>query len=121
MLVTNTAVAVRSGTSIKYHAVPSLAIAQSRGLDGARVIGKNRLTTDAVFGVAVWLRNVTVLLELIDHAPVNVAMRTSLRRGLSRTGPNVSGFAGGGVPSTARTTFAIRPALAMSNCVRDMA
>lgn len=76
---TNTAVAVRSGTSIKNHAVPSLAIAQSRTLVVAvLVIGKNRFVAEAVFGVAVWYLNVTVFEDPIAHAPVNVQIRKSL-------------------------------------------
>jgi hypothetical protein len=53
VLEANTADAVASGTSIRYHAVPSLAIAQSRVLAAEFVIGKNRFTTEAVFGVVV--------------------------------------------------------------------
>jgi hypothetical protein len=49
---TNTAVAVANGTSIRCHAVPSFAIAQSVALVTAGY-GKNRFTTLAVFGVAV--------------------------------------------------------------------
>ena len=49
---TKTAVAVSNGTSIKYHAAPSLAIAQSVAELGAGS-GKNRFTADTVFGVAV--------------------------------------------------------------------
>lgn len=48
----NTAVAVSNGTSIKNHAVPSLAIAQSPD-EAVLVIGKNRFNADAVFGVCV--------------------------------------------------------------------
>jgi len=49
---TKTAVAVSSGTSIRYHAVPSLAIPQLVDPDG---VGKekNRFTATAVFGVVV--------------------------------------------------------------------
>ena len=46
-----TAVAVSNGTSIRYHAVPSLAMAQSEL--AVPVIGKKRLVADAVFGVCV--------------------------------------------------------------------
>ena len=45
-------VAVRNGTSIKNHAVPSFAIAQSTEPLGAGY-GKNKFNTLAVFGVAV--------------------------------------------------------------------
>lgn len=48
-----TAVAVSKGTSIKNHAVPSLAIAQSVVALLAAENGKNRFTADTVFGVAV--------------------------------------------------------------------
>ena len=47
-----TAVAASKGTSIRYHAVPSLAMAQSVADAGAGN-GKNRFTADTVFGVAV--------------------------------------------------------------------
>jgi hypothetical protein len=50
VLVMNTAVAVASGTSIKNHAVPSLAIAQSRVAVAVFVIGKNRFIAETVFG-----------------------------------------------------------------------
>jgi hypothetical protein len=49
----NTAVAVEYGTLIRNHAVPSLAIAQSRVAVAVEVTGKNRLETLTVFGVAV--------------------------------------------------------------------
>lgn len=49
---TNTAVAVSKGTSMRNHAVPSLAIAQSVVVVGADS-GKNRLVAETVFGVAV--------------------------------------------------------------------
>ena len=79
VLVMNTAVAVAIGTSIKNHAVPSLAIAQSRALAVAVfVIGKKRFVADTVFGVVVWYLNETVLDEPIDHAPVNVHTRKVL-------------------------------------------
>jgi hypothetical protein len=50
---TKTAVAVSNGTSIRNHAVPSLAIAQSVLPAAVDVTGKNRFVTLAVFGVAV--------------------------------------------------------------------
>lgn len=50
---TKTAVAVSKGTSIKNHAVPSLAIAQSVVALLAAENGKNRFTAATVFGVAV--------------------------------------------------------------------
>jgi hypothetical protein len=50
---TNTAVAVEYGTLIRNHAVPSLAMAQSRVAVAVEVTGKNRLETLTVFGVAV--------------------------------------------------------------------
>lgn len=51
--LTKTAVAVSNGTSIKNHAVPSLAMAQSVLLVAVEATGKNRLTAATVFGVAV--------------------------------------------------------------------
>jgi hypothetical protein len=48
-----TAVAVSNGTSIRYHAVPSLAMAQSVLPAAVDVTGKNRFVTLAVFGVVV--------------------------------------------------------------------
>lgn len=53
VLVTKTAVRSASRTSTKNHAVPSFAMAQSRLFVAVLVIGKNRLTAEAVFGVAV--------------------------------------------------------------------
>ena len=50
--LTKTAVAVSNGTSIRYHAVPSLAIAQSVAALGAGT-GRNRFTAATVFGVLV--------------------------------------------------------------------
>jgi len=47
------AVAVSKGTSIRYQAVPSLAIAQSVFPAAVDVTGKNRFTAATVFGVAV--------------------------------------------------------------------
>ena len=52
VLDTKTAVAVSNGTSIKNHAVPSFAIAQSPDV-AVFETGKNRFIADAVFGVAV--------------------------------------------------------------------
>ena len=49
----NTAVAVSNGTSIRYHDVPSLAMAQSVLPAAVDVTGKNRFVTLAVFGVVV--------------------------------------------------------------------
>jgi len=72
------AVAVCSGTSIRYHAVPSFAIAQFVADAAVEVIGKNRLTALTVLGVLVTFRNVTVLEDPIDHAPVNVQTRKAL-------------------------------------------
>jgi hypothetical protein len=61
---TNVAEAVLARTSIRYHAVPSFAIAQ---LPPAIVTGKKRFWTLAVF---VELKNVTVLGEPTSHVPV---------------------------------------------------
>ncbi len=76
VLPTKTAVAVRNGTSIKNHAVPSFAIAQSEL--AVPVIGKNRLVATAVLGVLVAYLNVTVLVAPIDHEPVKVPIRNTL-------------------------------------------
>ena len=73
---TKTAVAVSNGTSIKNHAVPSLAIAQSEL--AVPVIGKKRLVAIAVLGVLVAYLNVTVLVPPIDHEPVKVPIRNTL-------------------------------------------
>jgi hypothetical protein len=72
---TNTAVDVESGTAIRYHAVPSLAMAQSLVVVAVDVTGKNKLETLTVFGVAVTPLNVTAFVALIAHDPVNVQTR----------------------------------------------
>jgi hypothetical protein len=59
--------------TIRYHAVPSLAIAQSRVPPVGS--GQNRFSTIAVFGVAVWFLNVTVFEDPIAHEPLNVQTR----------------------------------------------
>jgi hypothetical protein len=53
VLDAKTAVASSTGTSIRNHAVPSLAMAQSVLLVAVDVTGKNRFTAATVFGVAV--------------------------------------------------------------------
>ena len=53
VLDAKTAVADSKGTSIRYHAAPSLAIAQSVVALVAAENGKNRFTAATVFGVAV--------------------------------------------------------------------
>jgi len=75
VLRAKTAVAVANGTSIKYQAVPSFAIAQFVLLAAVDVIGKNKFVTDTVLGVVVTFLNVTDLVPPIAHAPVNVQMR----------------------------------------------
>jgi hypothetical protein len=102
----NTAVAVSNGTSTKNHAVPSLAIEQSRADVGAGN-GKNRFVATTVFGVVVWYLNVTVFEALIDHAPVNVAMRKTFRCA-GGTASNVSGRSDRSPVSTLRIVFAMR-------------
>ena len=68
VLRAKTAVAVNSGTSIRNHAVPSFATAQSP--PAVPVTGKKRLVADTVFGVPVAYLNVTVLSVYLLHAPV---------------------------------------------------
>ena len=70
VLPTKTAVDVKNGTSIKNHAVPSFAMAQSVLLVAVDVIGKKRFVADTVFGVLVAYLNVTVLSVPLLHAPV---------------------------------------------------
>lgn len=118
--VTNTAVAVAIGTSIRYHAVPSLAIAQSRVAVAVFVIGKNRFVANAVFGVAVWLRNVTVFAEPIDHAPVNVQTRKVLPELAANLGQSSTGPRSRLPPSTFRTASAIRCAAGRVNFTKRL-
>jgi hypothetical protein len=73
VLPTKTAVDVNNGTSIKNHAVPSFATAQSP--PAVLVTGKKRLVADTVFGVPVAYLNVTVFAEPFDHEPVYVQTR----------------------------------------------
>ena len=68
VLRAKTAVAVNIGTSIRNHAVPSFAMAQSP--PAVPVTGKNRLVALAVLGVLVVYLNVTVLSVPLLHAPV---------------------------------------------------
>ena len=65
-----TAVDAEKTTSIRYHAVPSFATAQSLFPAAVDVTGKNRLVALTVFGVDVRFLNVTVFAVPIDHAPV---------------------------------------------------
>jgi NAD/NADP transhydrogenase alpha subunit len=67
-----TAVAVSNGTSIRYHAVPSLAMAQVLDVLVAvtPAIAANRFVALTVFGVLVWFLNVTVLSSFFAHDPV---------------------------------------------------
>ena len=76
VLPTKTAVAVNIGTSIRNHAVPSFAMAQSP--PAVPVIGKKRLVALAVFGVLVVYLNVTTFAEPFDHEPVYVQTRNTL-------------------------------------------
>jgi hypothetical protein len=76
---------------MRYHAVPSLAIAQFLGDVAEVAIAAKMFTATAVFGVLVVVRNVTVLLALSDHAPVNVPMRICLGDPPSDAGVNVTG------------------------------
>ena len=78
VLPTKTAVDVNIGTSIKYQAVPSFAMAQSVLLVAVDVIGKKRFVADTVFGVPVAYLNVTVFAEPFDHEPVYVQTRNTL-------------------------------------------
>jgi len=75
VLPTKTAVDVNSGTSIKNHAVPSFAMAQSP--PAVPVTGKNRLVALAVLGVLVVYLNVTTFAEPFDHEPVYVQTRNT--------------------------------------------
>ena len=99
--------------------MPSLAMAQSSW--AVLVTGKNRLVALAVFGVAVWYLNVTVLLLPIDHEPVNV----QTRKGLPATPPGIgwSNVSPGWVrlpASTVRTALAIRWAAGRENDTKDL-
>jgi hypothetical protein len=110
------AVCVLPNHSMRNHAVPSLAIAQSTLPLGDGIVA-NRFVTTAVFGVLVWYLNVTVFVALIDHAPVNVATRKT-RFADSATRSNVSGCAAGRCDSTTCTAFAMRAADARVNVMR---
>jgi len=114
----NTAVAVCSGTSIKYHAVPSFAIAQLVADVAVEVIGKNRLTALTVLGVLVTFRNVTVLEDKIDHAPVNVQTRNVFGAN-PWAAPYLIASWSLSPPSTERTTLAIRSAAGRVNATRS--
>lgn len=67
---------------MRYHAVPSLAMAHGLGEPGAASVA-NRLCATTVFGVVVTLRNVTVFDVSMLHGPVNVQMRNTRRCGNS--------------------------------------
>jgi hypothetical protein len=77
--------------AMRYHAVPSLAIAQLRGDVADVAMAAKMFTATAVLGVLVVVRNVTVLLALSDHAPVNVPMRIILGDDVPSAGLNVTG------------------------------
>ena len=103
VLPTKTAVAVANGTSIKYQAVPSFAIAQFVLMVAVDVIGKKRFVTDTVLGVVVTFLNVTGLVPPIAHAPVKVQMRKTFAVEAGSDSNLVGIFVGplpSGIPST---------------------
>jgi hypothetical protein len=103
VLPTKTAVAVANGTSIKYQAVPSFAIAQFVLMVAVDVIGKNKFVTDTVLGVVVTFLNVTGLVPPIAHAPVKVQMRKTFAVEAGSDSNLVCIFVGplpSGIPST---------------------
>lgn len=107
--------AVVNGTSIRYHAVPSLATAPVRL--PPLVNGKNKLTADTVlvFGA---VPTVTVFVLPIDHVPVNVQMRTPRTFAAGSLEPKVNAAPSRSPPSTVLTTFAMRSAADLVKATR---
>ena len=100
---------------MRYHAVPSLAIAQFLA-DADAVIAAKRLVA---LTVLVAPRNVTTFSALISHAPVNVATRNGLSFPPATTARERSPAPAGRAPSTARTTLAIRSTAGRVNEIRS--
>lgn len=103
--------------AMRYHAVPSLAIAQFLADEDA-VMAAKRLNAAAVFGVLVTFWSVTVLLAFIAHAPVNVQTRNTLPAAPPPRGPHSSGPRSRFPASTWRTTLPIRSAAGLVNVTR---
>jgi len=120
VLPTKTAVDVNNGTSIKNHAVPSFAMAQSVLLVAVDVIGKKRLVADTVFGVPVAYLNVTVFAEPFDHEPVYVQTRNTFAPPIPCGCSNPNGGWSRLPPSTLRTAAAIRCAAGRVNFTKRL-